>query len=203
MKKELDNIVIIGSDDLLYKALKEALGSNILLLRDKISIEKYIKSPIKITTLIIEEEQDNIDKLSCFAQFVFSFVDAKIKHQIMLKKPIKLSDFIDEIENTICNKKIFRLLGDYVYCELRSSFIKTNGGIIKLSNIENKVMRAIILSQDFYISKDTLQKDVWKYSIAAETNTIEQNMQKLRNVLPDGFLRVFKDGYKIFVEKSC
>ena len=125
-----------------------------------------------------------------------------MKYQIDIKKPMNLARFMKEILYFLENPKVFCVINDdFVYCELKSTFSTKDGLLLKLSNIENMILKSLILAQDHYISKETLQSNVWKYASNSETKTIEQKMQYLRSALPKGLLRSFADGYKMFAKK--
>lgn len=199
-------IIIVSSQDFLYHNISANLSEetyDIRLFNAEEEIENFISNPQRIDALIIDDITYKIDLLSIYSRIFFSFQDLKLKRQILLRKPLILADFLSEIEVGLKSNKIFSVIDGNVYCELRAVFVQKNGEIIKLSQIENLVLKHILLSKDFYISKDILQRDVWKYSKDAQTTTIDQSMQKLRKALPKGLLVSFKNGYKLTAEKMA
>lgn len=197
-------IIIFSSSDCLYENISKNLPPDLYDVRlfgHQEEIDDFIDSPYKIDVLIIDNIPYRTDILSIYAKHVFTFVDSGFKHHILLKRPLILADFLSEIEASLSVKKVFAFIDGNIYCELRSSFAQKNGEIIKFSHIENTIFKHIILSKDFYLSKELLQKDVWKYSKNVETTTIEQSMNKLRNALPNGLLAPYLEGYKLFAKK--
>lgn len=199
MDKKL--IIILSSKNILYDSLSNNIHNqkaNIRLLQCRKSIDDILSLPIKIDVLIIDDIDYKSDILAIYSKYVFSFLKTKIKHQIFLKKPLNFPNFLQEVNSALLNDKAFIFIDGNIYCELRSSFTSRNGEVIKLSHIENLVLKRIILSDDYFVTKESLKENVWKYSKKSETKTIEQSMHNLRMVLPEGFLAPLKDGYKIF-----
>lgn len=198
------SIIISSSKSIIYENLCHNLGGanpDIILLDSKELVDNFISSPIKIDVLIIENIEYKSDILALYSKYVFSFIQTNIKHQILLKKPLNLPNFLQEIKSALSGEKSFIFVDGNIYCELRSSFTLSHGEIIKLSNIENIVLKHIFLSKECYISKEYLRDNVWKYSKKAETKTIEQTMHNLRYILPKGLLAPFEDGYKIYAKE--
>ena len=63
-----------------------------------------------------------------------------------------------------------------------------------------KVMREFLLAKDFFITREYLLQNIWKYSSNSETTTIEACMNKLRNKLPNATIEYSKDGYQLYAE---
>lgn len=197
-------IVIASGQDFLYQNISNNLDSSLYevkIFKDGNSIDAFLKDPFKIDALIIEDIVSNANILSIYARNVFVFSDLGVKHQILLRKPLMLSLFLQEVKNGAQSKKAFLFVDGNIYCEVRSSFTIQSGSVIRLSHTENAALKHILLAKDYYLSKESLQQNVWKYSKDAETTTIEQSMKRLGSVLPEGVLRPFEEGYKIFAEK--
>lgn len=201
MSKSL--IIILGGGKYLFQTIKENLPFDIEFFEDKKDIDKFLTNPRRIDAFIIDTPAYNVDQIANYARNIYSFFDLKIKHQIILKKPINLADLLSELEVSVKNNKLFIILDKHIYSEMRSDFICSNGKILKLSHIENLVLKHLLLSKDFYLSKESLQENVWKYSKRAETTTMQQTILKIKKALPDRLLRPYKDGYKIFAEEIC
>ena len=197
-------IIIVSSQDVLYQNIATNLGHDfceIKTFKDKNSIEEFTKNPFKIDVLIIDDITQSLEWLVIYARNVFSFSDIGIKPQMLISKPLMLSSFLVELYNAIESKKIFVYIDGNIYCEVRSSFVRKDASILKLSHTENAVLKHILLAKDFYLSKASLQENVWKYSKEAETTTIEQSMKKLRSLLPNGLLEPYEKGYKLLAQK--
>jgi DNA-binding response OmpR family regulator len=196
-------IIIVSEDNYLFQAIQENLHIDIELLKHKSDIDNFLTNPRRIDVLIIDILAYNINQISNYARNIYVFSDLKIKHQIILKKPINLANFLGEILSNINNKKLFSILDKHIYSEARSDFTCSDGKILKLSSIENLVMKNLLISEDFCLSKEFLRENVWKYSKKAETTTMQQTILKLKKALPNGLLKPCKDGYKIFAKEIC
>ena len=75
--------------------------------------------------------------------------------------------------------------------------------MMHLTKKENAVIRELILSKDFFISREYLLKNIWKYSANSQTTTVETCMNKLYSKLPRGMLKQLNEGYQLYIQSFC
>lgn len=74
-------------------------------------------------------------------------------------------------------------LGPYVFHPLARHLIKQDGGRIPLTEKETAVIAYLQAAQGRVVSRDELLEDVWGYSGAASTHTVETHIYQLRRKL--------------------
>lgn len=111
------------------------------------------------------------------------FIEDKLN--IIIKKPFSLSYFIDILH--AANNKLDNSEDGYINFnnyELRPSQKeiedKISKNIYKLTEKEVDIIKYLYKFSDTYISKNDLQKNVWKYSEDVTTHTIETHIYRLR-----------------------
>lgn len=199
-----NKIVIASPHSFLYDIILSEIEADlcdIILLQNDEQIKSLIKDISKIDILINDMDTKLMQDLAVFSKYVFSFNDFPIRHSIFYKKPIILRSLVNEIKQSLVNKKQFSILDDVIYDERHSEFIIDRKNIFKLTNMENKVFSSLLSAENFFVTNDFLLQNVWKYSSAVDTDTVKTHMNKLRSLLPNGLISFVGDGYKLNVEK--
>jgi hypothetical protein len=195
-------IVILSENDVLYKSLVDNLSDaeiDIIHIKNIMDGKKTLSRYHKSIITIIDQWTSDIDFITKYSKYVFSFVPIQLEHSIIFKKPFRITDFIAEIEKSMQNNKLFCVINGYIYDELRS-IIHLSDEILLLTTKENAVMKQFLSSKSFFISRDFLLQNIWKYSENSQTTTVESYMNKLRNKLPKTMLEQYKDGYSLDIK---
>jgi hypothetical protein len=113
------------------------------------------------------------------------------RHEIRLSKPLKLFQLIEIIGKLRQERdSLFCPLDDnWVYNE-KYSCIASSNEVIKLTEKENAVFRALIVSNDHKIDKEHLRVKVWNYHKNSESTTVDTHLYKLRQKLPAGMMNI-------------
>lgn len=81
-----------------------------------------------------------------------------------------------------------------------------NNHLVKLSNIELKILQYLYANLGTYVTKDALKKNVWNTEDFVDSNTINVYIHRLRNNLRDykeiEIINERKKGYKILLKKD-
>lgn len=195
-------IVVLSEDKILYQSLVDNIDDldiSIIHAQDISEAKKILATNHKTTVTIVDKWSGDTAFITNYSKYIFSFAPNKLKHSILFKKPHRMADFIAEIKKSISNNKLFCIINGGILDELRSTIIFPTE-ILRLTEQENIIMRAFVLSQDFFITREMLLKNIWKYSENSETTAVESCMNKLRNKLPQGMLEQSKDGYQLLLE---
>lgn len=104
---------------------------------------------------------------------------------IMLKKPIKLTELLDIIQaanHRLDNsQKGFLNFNRYELHPKQKELVDlVSGKIIKLTEKEVDVIKYLYKNFDKYVSKSDLQTHVWQYNEDVATHTIETHIYRLR-----------------------
>lgn len=128
---------------------------------------------------------------------------------ISLKKPFSLVHFFDILRSA--NNKLdsskdgYLSFGVYqlrpVEKEIENSL---NKNVVKLTEREVSIIKYLYKFKDIFVSKNELQKNVWKYNEDVSTHTVETHIYRLRrkvekNKAPQLIL-TDKGGYKLNLE---
>ncbi len=144
---------------------------------------------------------------------IFLYADnydiAESNLNIAIKKPFVLTHFIDVLRSA--NNKLDNSTDGYLNFgayQLRP-FEKEieclqNNEIIKLTEREVAIIKYLYKCSGVYISKNDLQKNVWKYHDDVSTHTVETHIYRLRRKIEKKTLSPFiltdKGGYKLNME---
>lgn len=110
--------------------------------------------------------------------------------EIKISKPFQLNTLLKLIESTVKSQDIFCALNkDFVYNE-RSQKLTSKEKTIKLTEKENDIFKALLLSPNFQLSKESLLKTIWQYHEDSESLTAQTHLYKLKTKLPDEMLEV-------------
>ena len=116
--------------------------------------------------------------------------------------PIKLSELNSIVENSVIRKNFNKnssiLIKQYKLDKNEKKLIK-DAKYILLTEKEIQLLE-LFLDNKKPISKNTILKEVWKYSTSADTHTVETHIYRLRKkvkskFLDENFILNNKDGY--------
>lgn len=129
---------------------------------------------------------------------------------VILPKPFRLIQLFD-ILNSVNNKMDGTQAGylEFNHYELHPSKKeiedKLSGALIKLTEKEVNILKYLYKFLGEYVSKTSLQKDVWKYSGEVSTHTIETHIYRLRHKVEKvscrSMIGASKGGYKLLTDE--
>ena len=149
------------------------------------SLEKLLKNSQKIKILASNYVVKNKD---CFNDII--------------SLPIKISELNSIIENSVVKKNFNKnssiLVKKYKLDKNEKKLIKDQNYIL-LTEKEIQLLE-LFLDNKKPISKNTILKEVWKYSTSADTHTVETHIYRLRKKIKskfsdENFILNNKDGY--------
>ena len=119
-------------------------------------------------------------------------------------KPIKIGQLLDKINVLLIKKKYnfqSQLNIKSYSLNINSRIISSNGNELKLTEREIDLI-LFLYEKKLPQSVENLQNEVWRYSSALETHTVETHIYRLRKKIKssfkdDNFILSLKDGYKI------
>ena len=122
--------------------------------------------------------------------------------QFSITLPIKIIELNEIIESQFIKKNFNKnssiKIKEYEL-DKNEKKLKKNGNFILLTEKEIKLLE-LLLNHKKSIKKDDILKEVWDYSDAADTHTVETHIYRLRkkikeNFSDDNFILSNKDGY--------
>ena len=160
--------------------------------------------------LIFHQEclpSDSLDKLLKNSQKIKilasnNVVKNKDYFNDIISLPIKISELNSVIENSVVKKNFNKnssiLVKKYKLDKNEKKLIKDENYIL-LTEKEIQLLE-LFLDNKKPISKNTILKEVWKYSTSADTHTVETHIYRLRKKIKskfsdENFILNNKDGY--------
>ena len=149
------------------------------------SLKKILKDSKKIKILISYNSRNKKDQFN-----------------EVISLPVKLSDLNQIVENAVIKKNFIKnssiLIKQYKLDKNEKRLIKGKNFIL-LTEKEIQLLE-LFLDNKKPISKNTILKEVWKYSTSADTHTVETHIYRLRKkikskFLDENFILNSKDGY--------
>ena len=149
------------------------------------SLEKLLKDSKKIKILVSNKSDKKKDQFN-----------------EIISLPLKISDLNQIVENAITKKNFSKnssiLIKQYKLDKNEKKLIK-NKNYILLTEKEIQLLE-LFLDNKKPISKNIILKEVWKYSMSADTHTVETHIYRLRKkikskFLDENFILNNKDGY--------
>ena len=149
------------------------------------SLEKLLKGSKKIKILVSNKSDKKNDQFN-----------------EIISLPLKISDLNQIVENAITKKNFSKnssiLIKQYKLDKNEKKLIK-NKNYILLTEKEIQLLE-LFLDNKKPISKNIILKEVWKYSMSADTHTVETHIYRLRKkikskFLDENFILNNKDGY--------
>lgn len=183
------NYFIASKSNILLNALSD---NNSYIFADYHSIDFLEKADI----LIIDSKSGiNISTLYR-ANIVINLTKEKIlEREIAMQKPFFLQDVVSLISKNAKDSSIFCAINNnWIYNE-RASILLSNDSEIVLTNKENDLFKALLVSSEFKTDKKSLQQTVWDYHRDTESTTIETHIYKLKQKLPEGLLEIKNSNY--------
>ena len=209
------NILVFGSDNFnkTLNEIKNKLSFNLIIYEPK----NYLK-PINNSyhILLVDNEfllkQKDIDLIN-FERFglpVLLLIDSQ--------SSVKINSLFDEKAYFPLNiidfkKKIIDLLSSYKFSKnssvnIKKYIIDKNLKIMKKDkiflNLTEKEVNLLVLLKDEKkpLNKKIILNKIWKYSIDADTHTVETHIYRLRKKVLDKFgdsefINIFKEGYSL------
>lgn len=150
----------------------------------------------KADILIIDSKTD-LDISSLYrANIIINLTKEKIlKREIAISKPFFLQDIIKIIYKNTEDTSLFCAINNgWIYHE-RASTLLSKDSEIQLTNKENDLFKALLVSSKFTTDKESLQQTVWDHHRDTESTTIETHIYKLKQKLPEGLLEIKNSNY--------
>lgn len=161
--------------------------------------------------LLVDENLQRCDELrQKYPSIPLIFLSDENKENDMLniyvKKPFSLMSFLDVLR--AANNNLDNSVDGYLCFngyELRPNMREIadiqSGSVVKLTEKEVSILKYLYKNQNGYVSKNDLQRNVWKYSEDVTTHTIETHIYRLRQKVEqaDGRRLIVTDngGYKL------
>ena len=161
--------------------------------------------------LLVDENLQRCDELRRkYPSIPLIFLSDENKENDMLniyvKKPFSLMYFLDvlraannNLDNSVDGYLCFN--GYELRPNLREIADIKSGSVVKLTEKEVSILKYLYKNQNGYVSKNDLQRNVWKYSEDVTTHTIETHIYRLRQKVEqtDGRRLIVTDngGYKL------
>ena len=198
---KVTNIIAIFKRNSLFLELKKLLKKEGFEINLKKDLKSFSNSNLQNSILIFEiasvNELKNTFSLlknelnSSFCIFIlnknmkFSAKNLNFKTFI---RPIRFNEFlrcIKTLETAFNKQKLNIRFGKKLYDHLNSKLINdTNGAIIKLTDLENKLIYFILNKKDG-CTKTEILKNVWEHTAKLETHTMESLIYRLRKKIED------------------
>lgn len=166
MPEKREEKITVVAPEALYPVLIHALDSR------GFPTPSFHTSSDKEVTLFIVLAGTDKDKtpLSSFAAF---------------QPPFKLGDFLDKtaafFENGLSSRQRGQIsIGPYVLLPSLCLMIKTDGRPLRLTEKEAAILLRLHGAEGRVVEKHVLLQDVWGYSAALETHTLETHIYRLR-----------------------
>ena len=161
--------------------------------------------------LLVDENLQRCDELRRkYPSIPLIFLSDENKENDMLniyvKKPFSLMSFLDvlraannNLDNSVDGYLCFN--GYELRPNLREIADIKSGSVVKLTEKEVSILKYLYKNQNGYVSKNDLQRNVWKYSEDVTTHTLETHIYRLRQKVEqtDGRRLIVTDngGYKL------
>lgn len=152
---------------------------------------------IEKADILIIDSKTRIDTSSLYkANIVINLAKEQIlKREIAITKPFYLQSLINIINKNVEDPSLFcAISNNWIYHE-RARALLSKDTEIMLTNKENDLFKAILISNKFTTDKETLQKTVWGHHRGTESTTIETHIYKLKQKLPEGLLEIKNSNY--------
>lgn len=192
-------IVLITDNLLLTKAIEENHLLDDLISSSDVTVhiisnDDYFPLPSKVDLLILDSNDfrfiepyrvKTIINLSSNQYFSNSQ-----SNEIKINKPFRLNKLLQLIENALQSSDLFCAINkNYLYNE-RLQTLTSATEVVKFTEKENHIFKAMLLENNFEITKDSLLKNIWRYHEDSETSTVDTHLYKLKAKLPAGMLEI-------------
>jgi DNA-binding response OmpR family regulator len=169
-------------------------------------LRRYRANGGAAAVLILSARNQEVDKVQGF----------RIGADDYVVKPVGVLEFLARVEamlRRVGAKRIAASNGDSgpksmqyrfadVLVDLRTRTVTRNGKIVELSPMEFDFLTYLIDSDGVIVSRQTLMRQVWRYSLGVTSRTVDQHVARLRNKLepdpsqPRHLITVRKAGYR-------
>lgn len=183
------NYVIVSDGNILWQALSDNTNYEFIN-----SFSNKFKD--KIDILIVDSESSIKPSILFRANIIINLTKKKISdYEITLLKPLFLKDLIKFISKNAADDSLFVAVNDeWIYNE-RANILQSQNMKISLTDKENDLFKAFLLSKNFSTDKESLRKSVWNHHRDTESTTIETHIYKLKQKLPVGMLEIKNSAY--------
>ncbi len=165
-------------------------------------LRRYRAAGGSAAVLILSARDQEVDKVQGF----------RIGADDYVVKPVGVLEFLARVE-AIIRRLVPAGRGDGaarsaqlgfsdVLVDLRTRTVQRGGKAVELSPMEFDFLAFLIESGGDIVSRDTLMRQVWRYSLGVTSRTVDQHVARLRNKLepdpaqPRHLITVRKAGYR-------
>ena len=198
---KIKNITAIFKRNFFFLELKKLLkkeGFEINFKKDIKSLSNSnLQNSILIIEIISENELKNIFSIfnkKLISSYFILILNKNMKFSVKnfnfktFIKPIMFNElirYIKTLETNFNKQKLNIRFGNKLYDHLNSKLTNnTNGELIKLTDLENKLIY-FILNKNDGCTKTEILKNVWKHNAKLETHTMESLIYRLRKKIED------------------
>ena len=198
---KIKNITAIFKRNFFFLELKKLLKKEGFEINFKKDIKSLTNSnhqnSILIIEIISENELKNIFSIfnkKLISSYFILILNKNMKFSVKnfnfktFIKPIMLNElirYIKTLETNFNKQKLNIRFGNKLYDHLNSKLTNnTNGELIKLTDLENKLIY-FILNKNDGCTKTEILKNVWEHNAKLETHTMESLIYRLRKKIED------------------
>ena len=198
---KIKNITAIFKRNFFFLELKKLLKKEGFEINFKKDIKSLTNSnhqnSILIIEIISENELKNIFSIfnkKLISSYFILILNKNMKFSVKnfnfktFIKPIMLNElirYIKTLETNFNKQKLNIRFGNKLYDHLNSKLTNnTNGDLIKLTDLENKLIY-FILNKNDGCTKTEILKNVWEHNAKLETHTMESLIYRLRKKIED------------------
>lgn len=198
---EKKNIIIVSNNTNIYDALCDTVDTHDLQLVKNTS-DKFLNSEDKISILIIDSEVAINFVPEYKINIVVNTTSLKIsKNEIRLAKPFSLNDLLLLIEKDHHDQSIFCLIDDGWIYNQKSAKISAKDRSILFTDKENILFARMLLTNNNWLDKDVLLRQVWNYHESSESSTVGTHLYNLKQKLPQGMMELSNSSCRLLIKK--
>ncbi len=198
---EKKNIIIFSSNTNIYDVLCDTIDTHDLQLI-KNSSDQFLSSADKIAILIIDSEVASSFVPEYKINILVNTTSFKIsKNEIKLVKPFYLKDLLLLIEKDYQDQSIFCSIDDGWIYNQKSAKISTKDHSILFTDKENILFARMLLTNNNWLDKDLLLRQVWNYHESSESSTVGTHLYKLKQKLPQGMMELSNSSCRLLIKR--
>lgn len=206
--------LIISNNNILFDTINHYIDASKMECIKAEYAEQTINISDKIDLLIIDALLLNHPISLHNVKTIINLTDTKLRNdEACLPTPCLLHDVLAIVQHNRLDKHIFccininnqytdlnndnkRSIYKWIYHELHNVLLNAEKSI-KLTEIENKALKYMIVAKDYIASKDDLLHEVWQYHHSSSSQTIETHMYRLKQKLPNGMIQIKNNQYQL------
>ena len=119
-----------------------------------------------------------------------------------MRRPMRFAELMAMIRATPAFAAAGATLGDHFFCETTQTLIGPDGVRRLLTEKETAILARLARARGEVVARDVLLREIWGYSPAVDTHTLETHIHRLRRKIEDAsgppkFLLSAPSGYRL------